>query len=43
MIKINNTHLEGLLLALEYCTKYEDKMFLNFMINKAKECKSWEI
>lgn len=26
--------IEGLRLALKHCTKYEDKMYLNFLIRK---------
>lgn len=29
---INSSTLEGLKLALSHCTKYEDRMFLQFLI-----------
>ena len=36
MIDVNSVHLPGLLLALNYCGKYEDKQFLGFLIEKAR-------
>jgi hypothetical protein len=33
---INNSTLDGLELALKHCTKYEDRMFLQFLIKVEK-------
>jgi hypothetical protein len=33
---INNSTLDGLEVALKHCTKYEDRMFLQFLIKVEK-------